>query len=149
MSETDDLLDATLDDLEDLPEFAVFPAGAHRCLATLSIKEVNDKQAVELELKLIEHLEFAEPASDQEMPAGTIASTLFMLDNEFGRGNLKKIAKPLGESLGTGVLRDIIEQTTEMEVAVITSIRRPNKKAIANGTDPDARYLNIKELQVA
>ena len=139
--ETDNLLDATLDDLEDLPEFAVFPPGAHRCLATLELKEVNDKQCVELVLKLQEHLELANPAADAEMPAGTIASTLFMLDNEFGRGKLKKVAKPIGESLGTGVLRDIIEQCTDIEVAVVTSTRKDKN-------DPDKLYLNIKEIQV-
>ena len=142
MTDTNDLLDATLDDLEDLPEFAVFPHGAHRCLANMEIKEVNNKQCVELTLKLQEHLELANPAADAEMPVGTVSSVLFMLDNEFGRGNLKKIAKPLGEALGTGVLREIVEQCTDIEVAVITSTRKDKN-------DPDKLYLNIKELQIA
>lgn len=142
MNNINDLLDATLDDLEDLPEFAVLPPGAHRCYASLGIKEINDKQCVELKLKLIEHLELANPAEDSALPEGSESSMVFMLDNEFGRGNLKKIAKPIAAALGTSSLKDTIEQCKHMEVAVITTQRKDKK-------DPDRVYLNVKELQVA
>lgn len=137
----DSLLDSTLDDLEDLPEFKPFPPGAHRVLASLEIKEVNSKQAVELELKGLETLELAEPTKDTPIKEGDTASVLFMLDNEFGRGNMKKLLAPIGVALGTGNIREVIEQTKGLEVVVVTSYRK-------NKDDPTSPYMNVKELQV-
>lgn len=137
----DDLLDATLDDLEDLPEFKPFPPGVHAALATLSIKEVNDKQAVELALKGQETLELSEPSKDTPIQAGHETSVLFKLNNEFGRGNMKKLLKPIGEALGLTVTREIIEQCKDMPVVVLTSYRK-------NKEDPTSPYMNVKELNV-
>lgn len=144
MSDTDmnDLMDMTLDDLEDLPEFAVFPAGAHRALVTLEKKDVGSKPAIEMSMKLVEHLELANPAADEPLPEGSVSNTLFFLDNEFGRGKLKKICAVLGASLGTGNIGEIIEQTVDLDCAVITAVQVDKK-------DPDKKYCNVKELTVA
>ena len=140
MSELDDLLDVTLDDLEDLPEFKPFPGGAHRALASFEQKEINGKVAVELSLNLMETIEQADPQEPASKP-GDSCSTAFMLDNEFGRGNLKKCAMPFGAALNLGSIREIIEQVKEVECVVITSVRKDKN-------DPDRKYLNIKEIQV-
>lgn len=140
MSDIDALLDSTLDDLEDLPEFKPFPSGAHQVLVTLSMKEVNGSQCVEMEMKAIATLELADP-SDEPLKEGDTANVLFMLDNEFGRGALKNIATPIGEALGTGVIREVIEQANDIECVVETSLRKDKK-------DPDRFYTNVKGLQV-
>ena len=141
MSEIDDLLDSTLDDLEDLPSFEPFPPGVHHVSVSLEIKEVNNRQCVEMELKGIETKELANPTTDEPIKEGDIASTLYMLDNEFGRGNLKKVAVPLSEALGTTSLRECIEQTNGVECLALTSIR-------TDKNDPDKQYMTIKELTV-
>lgn len=135
-----DLLDATLDDLEDLPEFKPFQPGIHRVLASLEFKEVNSKQAVELSFKLMETMELAD-ASMEPQKEGSEASILFMLDNEFGRGNMKKLLKPFGESLGTGVIRDVIESTTNTECLIVTGYRK-------NKDDPSSPFMQVKEIRV-
>lgn len=144
MSESDidvnDLLDATLDDLEDLPEFKPFPAGAHRVSATFESKEINSKAAIELSFKMIESMELANP-QEAAPNAGDTSNTMFMLDNEYGRGNLKKCATPFGVAMGLSSIRDIVEQVTDVECMIITSIR-PDKN------DPDKKYLQVKEIQV-
>lgn len=140
MSEIDNLLDSTLDDLEDLPTFSPFSPGVHRVLATLDMKDINGKQVVELALKGLETLELA-TSTDAPIAEGDSSSTIFMLDNEFGRGNLKKVCTPLGVAMGTGVIREVIEQTTDVECLIVTSLR-PDKN------DKDRFYLNIKELNV-
>ncbi len=142
MSDIDNLLDATLDDLEDLPEFKPFPAGAHRILATLSLKKINDKQAVELDMKAIETAELVND-SDEPVKEGDSTSVAFMLDNEFGRGNLKKVTTPLAAGLGMegATLRDIIEAVTDAECVVVTAIRKDKN-------DPDKQYTNIKAIEV-
>jgi len=136
----DSLLDETLDDLEDLPEFKPYPAGAHQVLATFSTKEINKSPAIELSFKLIETLEMAD--SQEAVPeAGATASTMFLLDNEFGRGNLKKCAMPFGEALGLTTIREIVEEVKDVECVILTSVR-------TDKNDKDKHYLNVKEIQV-
>ena len=136
-----DLLDATLDDLEDLPEFKPFNPGAHKVSATFSQKEINGKQAIELSLTLIETMELADPQQEPDAP-GTSCSTAYMLDNEYGRGNLKKCAAPFGEALGFATIREIVEGVKDVECLVLTTIRKDKN-------DPDRHYLNIKEIHVS
>lgn len=136
-----DILDATLDDLEDLPEFKPFPAGAHRVLVTTTIKEINGKQAVELSMKHLETLELAEPTKDTPPKEGDESSVAFMLDNEFGRGKLKNALRPLTAALGTSTNRETIEAAKDVECLVVTSVRKDKQ-------DPTRLYANINELQV-
>jgi len=136
----DNLLDATLDDLEDLPEFTPFKPGAHKVTASFEEKEINDKQSVELSFVLIETLELADPQEEKDQPGHT-SSIAFMLENEFARGNLKKCAKPFGEALGLSTVRQIVEGVKDVECLILTTTRNDKQ-------DPDRLYLQIKEIQV-
>jgi hypothetical protein len=140
LDQMDDLLDATLDDLEDLPEFKPFNPGAHKVTATFSEKEINGKQAVELSMTLIETLELSDPQLTPDA-AGTSCSMAFFLDNEYARGNLKKCAMPFGAALGLGTIREIVEGVKDIECLVLTTLR-------ADKNDKDRFYLNVKEIQV-
>lgn len=136
----DAILDVTLDDLEDLPEFKVFPPGAHRVSVSLEVKEINKHPAIELSMKLLETLEMADPQEDPMEP-GTECSTAYMMDNKFGQGAFKEVTKAIGASLGTSSLREIVEATKDLECVVITTIRKDKN-------DPDKKYINIKQLDV-
>lgn len=140
MSDLDNLLDATLDDLEDLPSFAPFSAGAHKVLASFSTKEINGKAAVELDFEMVETLELADE-QDPMPKQGDKANTMFMLDNEFGRGNLKKCALPFGEALQLGTIREIVEGVQSVECIIVTGLR-------TDKNDATKKYLQVKELQV-
>ena len=137
----DSLLDATLDDLADLPEFAIFHPGAHRVSVEFSVKEINKKPAVEMKMKLLETLELADPDQVPQAP-GTETSIAFMLENEFGQGNLKKIMAPLAEAFGTSSLRDTMNAAKGTECNVVSSTR-------ADKLDKDRLYMQIKSLEVA
>ena len=145
MSDTNmnDLLDITLDDLEDLPSFQPFPVGAHKVSASFGMKDIKGKQAVTLDFTLIETIELADTTVDaDDFPkAGDTSNTMFMLDNEYGRGNLKKCALPFGAALELSSIRDIIEGVKEVECIVLTGLRKDK-------TDPDKFYLDVKEIQV-
>ena len=140
MSEIDALLDSTLDDLADLPEFKNFNPGVHRVLVTLSLKEVNKKNVIELSMKGLETLELVTP-TDEPIKEGDSSSIIFMLDNEFGVGNFKKLATPIAEALGTTTNRETIEQCDDLECLIVTSLR-------VDKNDKDRFYLNVKELNV-
>lgn len=122
-----DLLDANLDDLADLPEFGVFPAGVHKVVISWEQKTVNNHPSIELKMKAIETEELSNP-EDTPLTAGAEGSVLFMLDNEFGQGKLKQIIKPLAGATGQGQLRGIIEASNGMEVSVVTKVRQNKDK---------------------
>ena len=140
MSNLDSLLDLTLDDLADLPEFKPFPAGAHKVTASMELKDIGGKECIELTLTLLETLEQANPQDEPSKPGDT-ANTLFMLDNEYGLGNLKKCATPIAKALGVAKISEVVDACKDVECVVITSLR-PDKH------DKDKKYLQIKELQV-
>ena len=140
MSDLDTLLDATLDDLEDLPEYKTFPPGAHKVLATMESKEINNKPAIELSFKYMEVMELVD--TDGVAPvAGDESSTLFFLDNEYGRGNLKAALQSFQEFTGGSTNREIVEGVKDVECVILTSYGK-------NKNDPDKPYLNVKEIQV-
>lgn len=143
MSDTstlDSLLDATLDDLADLPEFKTFPNGAHKVVIEFEKKEVNKHPSIELKMTAVETLELADPAKDEPLAAGTTGNVLYMLDNEFGQGKLKEIIKPLAAHLGVSKISEVIEQAKGMEVVVVTKVRQ-NK-------DKTQSYTDVSKLEV-
>ena len=87
----DSLLDASLDDLADMPEFGTYPAGTHRVIIQWEKKEVNKHPSLELAMKAVETTELSNPTEDQPLAAGAEGSVLFMLDNEFSQGKLKVV----------------------------------------------------------
>jgi hypothetical protein len=140
MSELDNLLDATLDDLKDLPSFTPYAAGAHKVLASFAMDKVNGKDVIKLNFVYLELVELEDP--EAEVPKeGDTSNVMFMLDNEFGLGNFKKCAAPFAEALGLTSLRDIVEGVKDVEVLIVSN-QRVNKK------DPSQVYMNVKEIQV-
>jgi hypothetical protein len=141
MSDLDTLLDATLDDLEDLPEYKTYPPGAHKVTATLEAKEINKKPAIELSFKYLEVMELVD--ADAVAPvAGDESSTLFFLDNEYGRGNLKNALAAFLEFAGAdSTNREIVAAVKDVECVILTSYGK-------NKNDPDKPYLNVKEISV-
>lgn len=141
MSAIDDLLDTTLDDLEDLPEFKPFPPGAHKVLATFVQEKINDSDAIKLDLKIMETIELVNPDEDEPPKEGDESGTIFLLDNEYGRGNLKRLSAPFKDAMGLTTIRSVIEEVKNIECIVITGIRKDKN-------DPDKKYLDVKEISV-
>lgn len=137
----DSILDSSIDDLADLPEFGIYPSGAHRVIINWESKEVNKHPSMELKMKLVETVELTNPAEDQPVVAGTESSSLFMLDNEFGQGAFKKIMKTLAEACGTQKISETVDASQGMEVTVIV-VTKPDKK------DKDVMRMNVRSLTV-
>ena len=105
----DSILDSSIDDLVDLPEFGIYPSGVHRVIINWESKEVNKHPSMEMKMKLVETVELANPAEDQPVTAGQESSSLFMLDNEFGQGAFKQIMKTLAAACGTNKISETVE----------------------------------------
>jgi hypothetical protein len=135
----DDILDGTLDDLADAPEFKPFPNGAHKASIYFERKEVNKHPCVEVKLKAIETLELVDPEKDTPLVKGAEASVLYMLDNDMGQGKFKELMKTFSAHFGNKKLSELMKEAQGAEVAVVTS-QRPNK-------DKTAVYMDITNIQ--
>lgn len=137
----DDILDSSIDDLADLPEFGVFPSGVHTVSIKWESKEVNKHPCMELKMKLVNTEELSNPEADTAPAPGTESSCLFMLDNEFGQGAFKGLMKTLASACGTSKISDTVEASNGMEVQVVIATK-PDKK------DPDTLRMNVKKIIV-
>ena len=137
----DSILDSSIDDLADLPEFGVYPSGVHRVIINWESKQVNNHPSMELKMKLIETVELANPGTDAAVEPGTESSCLFMLDNTFGQGNFKEIMKALAPACGTAKISETVEASNGMEVSVVIATK-PDKK------DPTTMRMNVKKVIV-
>lgn len=135
------ILDATLDDIADLPAFKTFPAGSHVVVIKFEEKKVGDNPCVELKMTAKETMELANPSDIAPAP-GDETSVLFLLNNEFGLGKFKEVLKPLGEHFGTIVPRQIMEAANGAECLATTKVRKGKKDRA------DETYTDIFKLQV-
>lgn len=144
MDELDSLLDAKLDDLSDVPEFKVFPAGVYKVTFSAEAKKLGEHPAVDLTFTVVEVLELA--AATETPPAvGDTSSAAYMLDNDIGQGQLKEILKLLQETFlpsETGAsIRAILEAAKGAEVQIVTKVR-------VNKNDASQKYLQVVKLSV-
>lgn len=142
-------LDASLDDIDDLPGFVSFPTGAYIVVLEKGIesKKINEHPALEaaMTLKEVSELLAENLEEDEDLPKpGDIATQSFMLDNEYGAGNFKAFAKPIKEATGATSIREVMEASKGMELIVVIK-RRMGKK----GTDQeDKKFMSITKVAV-
>lgn len=137
----DSILDSSIDDLADLPEFGMYPSGAHKVIIKWEQKEVNKHPSMEMKMTMVETVELANPATDQPVAPGLESSALFMLDNEFGQGVFKRIMKSIAEACGTSKISETIEASQGMEVTVVVTVK-PDRK------DPTTMRMNVSKVLV-
>ena len=140
----DQILDGTLDDLADMPEFVPFPAGTHIITIDWENKTakkdwINGHPALSLKLKAVETVELVDTAQAPLVP-GSETNVLYMLDNELGQGSFKKIMTSLSEHFGAKSNRELIEESRGTTCMVITKIRQNKEKTQS--------YTDIVELKV-
>lgn len=138
------LLDANLDDLVDMPEFVVPPAGAYNAtIKGFEEKKIGEHPAVELCFIFAETLELANP-TDAACAPNTETKIAYILDNEYGVGGLKAILAPLKVAFNTTTVRETLEACKGASVMVVTKVRNGKK-----GTDKeDNKYMSIHKLEV-
>ncbi len=143
--DVDAILDGTLDDLADLPEFKPFPPGSH--VVTLNIidktgkdNRVNGHPGFEFKLTAVETLELSKPQEDQPLVKGAGTSILYLLDNEIGQGQFKNIMKAAAEHFGAKSNRELLTDLQGATVMVVTK-QRANK-------DKTKMYDDIVEMKV-
>lgn len=122
----ENILDATLDDLADVPSTKLFPNGAHK--VALHFKLDLKKQSVYMTMVYVHLLEMADPTA--VAPELGDKNIVFMnlkkkdgTDNEYAQGALKEILKVLQPVFKGVSSKDTLEKADGFEVAVSTKIR--------------------------
>ena len=118
----DALLDTQLDDLADLPDFIVPPAGAYAFVGTeMKADSSGDKLIVILKMK-VTTLELVDP-EEKPVEDGTEIEHRFDLSNEFAQGLLKRTLAPFKEAFDVSSLREVKEVWAGSEGAVVLNVR--------------------------
>ena len=129
----DSLLDATLDDLADMPEFKPFPKGSHQATIAFEQKLIQGRASVEWKLTAIETLELVDAVNDQPVKAGDTCSGAFIFFNVDGTANdmaqsqFKALLAPLQAHFNTDKNRDTMVASQGATV-VVTMSQRAGKK---------------------
>jgi hypothetical protein len=134
MTDTNDILDGTIDDLADLPSNAAFPAGCHLATMFLSAPKPKPgkKQQVVAKFVYKSTEEMADATSEAPNPGdeSTMFISLFKKDgdkNEYGEGQLKQLLAPLVDAGLTGSKRELIDATKPgVDVRIVTGTRDYN-----------------------
>lgn len=144
-SSIDNILDATLDDLADMPSISLFPNGAHK--VKLESKVDTKKASVQLIMHYIEPLELADPTATAPA-AGDKNSVFFFLKkkdgsaNEYAQGALKEVVKVLQAQFGGATTMEVLDAAKDAEVAVVTKIR------VGKGEYEGKDNIDIVKVQV-
>lgn len=134
MTDMNDILDSTLDDLADLPSNAAFPAGCHIATMFLSapVPKAGKRQQVvaKFKYKSTDELANATDTLPNEGDESTVFISLFKKDgdkNEFGQGQVKQLLEPLKAAGLEGTTRELIEATKPgVDVRIVTGQRDYN-----------------------
>jgi len=140
-SEGFEFLNGSLDDIEDLPAFAVFPSGAYvvHFPEGLVKKKVNKKPAVELKCVCKEVKELSDPTSIEKAPkVNDQGGFLFMVDNETGRGFLKLVLNAYGAKLQTKDVAAITSAVKGTDALVIVKWSEDKSKG--------REYMNLVKI---
>lgn len=137
----DSILDLTIDDLADMPEFKPFPPGAHQVTFDFSTKVVNEKAAVQFDYTYVKALELVD--SSPEAVVSKVGDTAQMLailknndgsKNEFSEGLIKMHALALRERFPGANVTQIFEAAKGAEIMIVTGLRENKKTGVMNMT---------------
>lgn len=139
----DDLMDANIDDLEDLPSFETPPVGFYQLGMTLEKKKINDKRAVGANFVIREVLELKK--KDAPVPeVGHKFGMLFMLENEWGQKAFTTFIRPIAKAKGLSKMSEVIAACAEETVIAATVKHRFAK----DDKDKENPFANVENIQV-
>jgi hypothetical protein len=134
-SDLDSLMNASMDDIDDLPPVGVPPTGHYslQVTATREASESSGNEYIRFSYIVEAVNEVKNPEEEKQAAAGQKFSQIFSpfkkdgSVNEFGIGFLKQAVAPFSAHFGTSSLGDTIAQIDKITVAA-SLVRRQNKK---------------------
>jgi len=141
----DDLMDASIDDLADMPKFELPPKGHYQFVVSLARKTVSEKKNVEATLVVDQTLELADTTKDQPVEAGSKFSALFNMENEWGQASFKEFVLPIAKALGYKSVGEAIEKCQNVKIAAVLK-HRIHKEDREKPFDEQRRYPNLQDI---
>lgn len=135
------LLDKNLSEIEDLPSFDVPSKGTYILLANATTKKVNKHPAMVVDLDIVSLVALAN-SGDLVPKDGDKFGVLFMLDNEFGLGNMKKFLAPFAAHFGTDNVRTLVTEKIKNCIISATVDHQIDKE------DKSKVYARLKNVVV-
>jgi len=135
IADIDSLMDASMDDIDDLPPIGVPPTGHYNLCVTATREQNKDKNGEYIKFAYeVEAInEVKEPGEEAEAAVGMKFTQMFSpikkdgTPNEFGIGFLKEAVAPFSAHFGTPQMGASIAQINRVSVAA-TLVRRVDKK---------------------
>lgn len=151
--DVDDLLNATMDDIDSLPPLAIPPTGIYTLKVSIERKEVNEKDALVTSFAVIgvtevaDETEAGEVVVGQQFQNGTYTKTKDGKVNEFGIAAFKDSLVPFAQhffpdSWKSQSIGAIVEKVNELEISARV-IRRQRK----GGAEDDYNF-RLKDVIV-
>ena len=147
-ADLDSLMDASMDDIDDLPPVGVPPTGHYNMLITAS-REASQagSEYINFSYEVEAVNEVKDAAEESQAAVGMKFNQIFSpfkkdgTVNEYGLGFLKEACAPFAAHFGTAKMGDTIAQIDKISVAASLA-RRKDKK------DPDRWNFSIKDVVV-
>jgi hypothetical protein len=141
-------MDASMDDIDDLPPVGVPPTGHYNLLVTASREaSQSGSEYIKFTYEVEAVNEVADAAEEKQAAVGMKFTQIFSpfkkdgTVNEYGLGFLKEACAPFAMQFGTRKMGDTIAQIDKVSVAA-TLTRRKDKK------DPDRWNFNTKNVVI-
>lgn len=147
----DTLLDKSLDDLADLPEFKVPDTGVYKLSVTAEMKEINKKPAIVAKFKVRELVELEDSSipENERSKAGDGFDVPFMLrnedgtPNELGEGRFKEFCAPFSAHFEEKNLRVLITEKMNSPVDITAKVKKVARKSDAEKFDARVSDISI------
>lgn len=145
----DALMNASMDDLDDLPPVGVPPTG-HYTLEVTASRETSESSGndfIKFQYEVKEVNEVKDPAEAADAAVGMKFSQMFSpfkkdgTVNDFGVGFLKEACAPFAAHFGTTAMGDTIAAINQVTVAA-TLTRKKDRK------DPDRWNFSLKDVVI-
>ena len=135
LNDFDSLMNASMDDIDDLPPIGIPTSGSYDLMVTASREQSQSggSEYIKLSYEVTNVNEVKEEAEAVEVKAGQKFSEMFSpfkkdgTVNEVGLGSLKERLKPFAAHFGTAAIGSIIEQMQQVNLTA-TLVRRADKK---------------------
>lgn len=135
LNDFDSLMNASMDDIDDLPPIGIPPSGSYDLMVTASREQSQNggSEYIKLSYEVTNVNEVKEEAEAAEVKDGQKFSEMFSpfkkdgTVNEIGLGSLKERLKPFAAHFGTAAIGSIIEQMQQVNLTA-TLVRRADKK---------------------
>lgn len=145
----DALMDASMDDIDDLPPVGVPPTGHYGLIvsATREVSETSGNEYIKFSYEVESVNEVKDPEEQSQAAVGQKFTQIFSpfkkdgTVNEFGLGYLKEACAPFAAHFGTTTMGGSIAAIEKISVAA-TLVRRQDKK------DKERFNFNLRDVVV-